>query len=141
VFDLRGPERLNNWKEFRNSLETSQTPFHDVLKFWSKAPFVSPYLKTDSPESWPDPWHIVLDDRLDDLAITLGIMYTLQLTQRFMADSFEIHMSILPEEKRNSYYVIVNQHEAITYTENLITNFSEIEHQNLEKIWASSKNP
>jgi hypothetical protein len=107
VFDLRGPERLAEWKRFRDSLESSDRPLNDVSELWSRAPFVSPFLNPNSPEDWPDPWHLVLDNRLDNLAIMLGMLYTLKLTNRFMEARCEIHKSMSDKEKDSEYFLIV----------------------------------
>lgn len=108
MFDLHGIDRLNEWKKFRDQLEKSQYPFLDTLEFWSKAPFVSPYLDPRDSRAWPDPWHLVLEGRLDDLAISLGMLYTLKLTQRFMHTNFEIHMSISDGIKNPDYFLVVD---------------------------------
>jgi len=107
VFNLYGNERLTEWKTFRDSLETSKTPYQDVAMMWSRAPFVNSYLDPKSPETWPDPWHLVLDGKFDDLAIALGMLYTLKLTRRFMESKFEIHMSMLNEIEKK-YILIVD---------------------------------
>lgn len=104
VFDLHGTERLTEWRRLRNQLETDDSPFQTVLSTWSRAPLVNSYIDPDQPHQWPDPWHLILDDRYDNLALTLGIMYTLKLTQRFMNEKFKIHKSMLEQE---SFYLAV----------------------------------
>lgn len=108
VFDTYGNDRLTSWKQFRNNLETSNTPFDDVAKLWACAPFVSPYLDPTNPSKWPDPWHLVLDNRYDDLAMALGMLYTIKLTQRFMNSKCEIHTSITSENKDPRYFLVVD---------------------------------
>lgn len=92
MFDVYGNERLICWKDFRNKLEDSPAALEECVRWWSKAPFVSPYLDPQDSKSWPDPWHLILDSKFDNLAIVLGIMYTLQLTVRFKHDEFKIYM-------------------------------------------------
>lgn len=92
MFDLYGNERLICWKKFRNHLEDSPAALEECIRWWSKAPFVSPYLNPLDSKSWPDPWHLVLDAKFDNLAIILGMLYTLQLTDRFKHDQFKIYM-------------------------------------------------
>lgn len=106
MFDYHGNERLAAWKQFREDLETSSNPFLDVAEFWSRAPFVSPYLDPNNSAEWPDPWHLVLDNRLDNLAITLGMLYTIKLTQRFIDTPCEIHTSTSTE---NDYFLVVDK--------------------------------
>ena len=110
MFDLYDNDRLIKWKQFRDSIETSQTPLEDVAHLWSRAPFVSPYLNPLTPDLWPDPWQLVLNSKLDELAIVLGMLYTLKLTQRFIRSQFEIHMSTMKENKHNQYFLLVDNH-------------------------------
>jgi hypothetical protein len=110
VFDLYNNDRLIKWKQFRDSIETSQTPLEDVAHLWSRAPFVSSYLNPLTPDKWPDPWHLVLNSKLDELAIVLGMLYTLKLTQRFIASRFEIHMSTTEASRYSKYFLVVDNH-------------------------------
>ena len=108
MFNLYGCERLIEWKKFRDSLETSITPLHDVAVFWSRAPFVNPFLDPQDSSKWPDPWHLILDDRFDDLAISLGMLYTLKLTRRFMNTKCEIHNGVFLKNQEVKYPLIVD---------------------------------
>ena len=108
MFDAHGIDRLTKWKEFRNTLEVLDDPLQAVVDFWNKAPFVSPYLNPQTPKSWPDPWHLVLDEKLDNLAICLGMLYTLKLTQRFMDSVCEIHMSMLSKDREHRYFLVID---------------------------------
>jgi hypothetical protein len=123
VFDLYGNQRLAAWKQFRSTLENSSDPLLEVAEFWANAPFVSSYLNPSDSNQWPDPWHLVLDSALDELAIVLGMLYTIKLTQRFMTSNFEIHMSI--DQKETDYYLKIDD-VFLDYTTNTLTN-------NLEK--------
>lgn len=109
MFDLRGVDRLTEWKKFRDQIESSDDPLTAVAEFWSRAPFVSPFLDPSTPSDWPDPWHLILDNRLDNLAIVLGMLYTLKLTNRFMMTPCEIHKSMLDDKKDPVYYLVVNR--------------------------------
>jgi hypothetical protein len=135
VFDLYGKERLIEWKKIRADLEHSSTPYHDVLKLWRKAPFVNPYIDTKDPDSWPDPWRLVLDSKYDNLAICLGMLYTLKLTERFMDATFEIHKSAGQEE--DAYLVVVDGESVIDYAADRICSFRDIGNAADGKIWCS----
>jgi hypothetical protein len=136
VFDRHGTDRLIEWKKFRDSLETSDTPFQDVAVFWSQAPFVSPYLNPKNPTEWPDPWHLVLDSRLDDLAISLGMLYTLKLTSRFMNSLFEIHTSMLSEEKNQKYFLIVDNEHVLNLEYKSVVTVSSLEQVQTNLVWS-----
>ena len=136
MFDRHGTDRLTQWKEFRDSLEISNTPFDDVAKFWSQAPFVSPYLNPQTPTEWPDPWHLVLDSRLDELAIALGMLYTIKLTRRFMDSKCEIHTSMLPKEKHPRYFLIVDNTYVLNFEYKNVVDVSAIPEITTSLIWS-----
>ena len=139
MFNLYGNERLAAWKQFRDSLESSKDPLLDVAEFWSQAPFVSPYLDPNNPDKWPDPWHLVLDLHLDDLAIALGMLYTLKLTHRFMDTCCEIHMSMLPDKKEASYLLVVDNKYVLNLEYKNVVDIEKISKIKTNIIWSKSR--
>lgn len=137
MFDLYGNDRLIQWKKFRDSIETSPTPLEDVVGLWSRAPFVSPYLNPLTPEQWPDPWHLVLDSKLDELAIVLGMLYTVKLTQRFIRSQFEIHMSSMKENNYNQYFLLVDDH-ALNLEYGLVSPAAQTKSLQTSIIWTNN---
>jgi hypothetical protein len=135
VFNKHGAERLADWKQFRESLESSQDPYKEVAEFWSSAPFVSPFLDPNNPSKWPDPWHLVLDSRLDDLAICLGMLYTLKLTQRFMDAKCEIHTSMLPKEKQPRYFLVVDRQHVLNFEYRQVVDYQAISNIETKLLW------
>ncbi len=139
MFDAHGVDRLTEWKRFRDTLETSQKPLEDLADFWSRAPFVSSYLDENNPAEWPDPWHLVLDERLDDLAIALGMLYTLKLTQRFMESDCEIHMSMLPD-KTHCHFLLVDNKYVLNYRYKEVVEVSELKGLQTNKLYSTNSN-
>jgi len=140
VFDLYGNERLTKWKQFRDSLEISQHALSDVAEFWSHAPFVNPFLNPHEPTTWPDPWHLVLDSKLDDLAICLGMLYTIKLTQRFMNTVCEIHKSMLPEDHDSKFFLVVDN-AVLNYEPRITHDSSVLQQFQTDIVWSSSALP
>jgi hypothetical protein len=136
VFDLRSNERLNYWKRFRDNLEISLNPLQDVMELWLKAPFVSPYLEPFDPNSWPDPWHLILDGKYDDLAICLGMLYTLKLTQRFYSVDCEIHMSIDKEKKDPCFFLVVDHLHVLNYNYGKISKIEDLSTIPTNTLWS-----
>ena len=138
VFDLFGTDRLAAWKTFRDSLENSDQPLEEVAEFWSQAPFVSPYLDPKNPKEWPDPWHLILDLRLDDLAIALGMYYTLKLTRRFMNSDYEIHMSIAENKKNKNYALIVDRMYILNWHYKQVVAADQLNNVETSIIWSDT---
>jgi len=115
VFNLYHSDRIKAWKEFRDQLEVSQNPHQDVAEFWALAPFVNSYLDPQNPSSWPDPWKLILEGRYDNLAIVLGMLYTLKLTTRFMDTPYEIHMSMPADEKDRNFFLVMDHSDVLNF--------------------------
>jgi len=134
VFDLHDTERLAEWKKIRDQIETDTDPFQSVLSLWSRAPLVNPYLDTADPDQWPDPWHLILDNRYDDLALALGIMYTLKLTSRFMSEEFRIHKSM---RNRESFHLIMGATVCFDIANRQLMSPSMLAHDAIKLVYSS----
>jgi hypothetical protein len=139
VFDLHSKDRLAAWKKFRDSLETSGHPLEDVAELWARAPFVSDYLDPENPSKWPDPWHLILDLRLDTLAISLGMLYTIKLTQRFIHTGCEIHKSTNTNKKDTSYLLVVDNQYVLNLEYRKVLKIIELDQMETNIIWSGSK--
>ena len=137
MFNLYGNERLTQWKSIRDSLEAELQPLDTVAAVWAQAPFVSPYLNPKDPDSWPDPWHLILDGKMDDLAITLGMLYTIKLTQRFTTTPCEIHMSTPAGKKESEFYLVVVKRYVLNYEYGKVVDF-DVVNLDSEIIWAGA---
>ena len=137
MFNLYNNDRLTAWKDFRDTLETSNTPLEDVADLWSRAPFVSPYLNPHDPTSWPDPWHLVLDSRLDTLAIVLGMLYTIKLTQRFANTKLEVKLVKTSQTKELTYVLVVDNQNVLNLEYNRVVGVNNLENLESNLLWSS----
>ena len=137
MFNLYGNERLTQWKSIRDSLEVEIQPLDTVAAVWAHAPFVSPYLNPKDPDTWPDPWHLILDGKMDTLAITLGMLYTIKLTQRFTTTPCEIHMSTPAGKKESEFYLVVDKRYVLNYEYGKVVDF-DVVNLDSEILWAGA---
>ena len=82
MFQLKTEDRLRSWREFRysiNNLNLEQA-LRRTVELWARAPFTPYNLDINTPENWPDPWQLVEENVYCDIAKSLGIMYTIMLT-------------------------------------------------------------
>ena len=138
VFDLYGNDRLTEWKKIRNQLEIGDDPFLIVADVWSRAPFVSPYLDPRNPVEWPDPWHLILDGKFDELAIALGMLYTIKLTDRFMENLCEIHTSMSQRESTPRFFLVVDNKHVLNYEPKTVVDFQSLAVKS-NKIWSVTR--
>lgn len=136
VFDLHGTEKLTEWKKFRDGLEISETPFHDLANLWAQAPFVNRYLQPNDPSSWPDPWKLIIDGKFDDLAIVLGMLYTLKLTDRFKDCLCEIYGIIKNNEQR--YVLMIDNNSILNFEYRSVRRRNDLKDVNFMPIWSKS---
>jgi hypothetical protein len=55
--------------------------------------------------TWHGPWELIQENGYTDTCILLGICYTLQLTERFSKNRFEIHI-ITEVEKQETFMLL-----------------------------------
>lgn len=138
MFDKHGLDRLAEWKNFRDSLENSDSPLIDTAILWSKAPFVSDYLPLDH-NKWPDPWKLIIDGKFDSLGVALGELYTLQLTARFSQSKFEIYM--FPQKKNNEFFLVVDDN-ILNWRSREVNDFSTVSGATkIQKVWSNTSQP
>ncbi len=141
MFDLHKDDRIRAWKDFRQQLEISATPFDDVAEFWSHCPFVNRYLDPCNPKSWPDPWQLIIDGKFDNLAIALGMLYTIKLTQRFIRSECEIHMSMSSNERDPSYFLLVDKSFVLNLDYGKCSPLSALDSETSTIIWSGTDLP
>jgi hypothetical protein len=125
MFDKKYSERLQVWRKFRESLETSNQPIDEVLEFYKCAPWVSMQVDPWDTSTWLGPWELMYENKYCEFSKILAICYTLQLTERFMADDFEIH--ICTDNKESStYYLLFFQDKVIGYDWSTVIHRNEL---------------
>lgn len=91
MWNLNPNERLREWKSFRHQLDalSLSEACSKVTHLWSYAPYVSHYLDPDLESSlvpWPDPWTLLYNNYYCDIAKSLGMLYTLYLSNHKPSD-------------------------------------------------------
>ena len=99
--------RLAEWAEFRNSLDSVSDPIQITIEQYSKAPEVSIHTDPYDQTSWPTPWELVKENQYCEFCKLLGIAYTLQLTDSFSSEPFEIHIQRSDETSQTFYLLFV----------------------------------
>jgi len=108
MFDNTYENRLASWRDFRESLETVDNPFQEVINNYKKAPYVSIHTDPWTREMWPNPWELINENQYDDFCCVLGMCYSLQLTDRFKGSKFEIHIGIDNETSSTHFLLFVD---------------------------------
>ena len=100
MFDLKPEDRLHFWRQFRADLKSlpEEEALQAVVDLWGKAPTTNGYLDWTRCEEWPDPWTLLNDNHYCDVAIALGIFYTIYLSE--ILDNSTISVVIYKSETK-----------------------------------------
>jgi hypothetical protein len=101
-------DRLRDWRDFRQSLEACNDPYRAAIDFYKTAPTVSFNADPYEQETWPGPWELIEENQYCEFCKLLGICYSLQLTERFSTDGFEIHITLDKEKSQTNYLLQTN---------------------------------
>jgi hypothetical protein len=125
MFDKKYEQRLSCWSNFREKLESSDTPIQDTLEFYNKAPTVSIHTDPWDNQTWPTPWELVKENQYCDFCRVLGLCYSLQLTERFSRSKFEIHI-VIDNKNSATHYLL--------YLDDLVVNHANGEQFHANKL-------
>lgn len=108
---LKSPERLKEqrfaaWRELRQHLETSKSPFDDVVNFFNQFPKAKFYTDPYDQSTWPTAWELIEENEYCRFNLILGICYTLQLCERFQNSSPTITIAV--DKQTNSVYYLLS---------------------------------
>lgn len=125
MFDKKYEQQLTLWREFRHSLETSSNPLEDTVNFFRSAPLVAIQVDPWTPENWLTPWELIHENQYCDFSKILAICYTLQLTDCFMDEDFEIHI-VTNNKESTTHYLLFVQERVIGYDWTRIVDKSQL---------------
>ena len=92
MWNMRSEDRLKEWREFRKHIGTLSFDFaiRDTVHLWSYAPFINHHLDHTDVQNWPTPWELLSENKYDDTAKALGMLYTLFLSSHGKDHTFSI---------------------------------------------------
>ena len=129
MFQLKPEDRLRSWREFRKTLDS--LPIEDAIKevvdFWQKCPFEPYYLDPATPQDWPNPWDLIIENYYCDLAKCLGMLYTLYFTEHGETLDIELRVYVDPETRYEYNLVLFEQGK-------YVLNFQDGDIVNIEAI-------
>jgi len=108
MFVKKYEERLALWREFRDTLESSDDPLQDTINLFSTAPTATYAADPYSQDTWPNPWELIEENNYCSFVKILAICYTLQLTDRFSRSTFEIHITQDKERSSTDYLLYID---------------------------------
>jgi len=76
---------------------------------------------------------------LDDLALVLGMLYTIKLTQRFIDTKCEIHMSMCPQNKERQYMLLVGDTRVLNLEYGTVVGAEDLKHLDTTTIYSVSR--
>ena len=102
-------DRLRLWQDFRHRISnlTLDQAVTATEHLWSYAPYQKYYLTLDEVKNWPGPWELIFENYYCNLAICLGMLYTLYLSDH--KPQLEIRVYIDPISMAQYNLLFVDQ--------------------------------
>jgi hypothetical protein len=120
MFTKNFEEQLAAWKTFRESLETTEEPFRQVLDFYKRASLTRISCDPWNQSTWASPWELLEENQYCEFGVVLGMCYSLQLTDRFSGSAFEIHICT-NNEKSETHYLLFVDNQVINYNNQVVS--------------------
>lgn len=83
VWKLEPSQRLEKWREFRKYLDTLslEEALQETADWWNRCPWAPFYLDEERPQTWPNPWDLIVENCFCDIAKAYGMACTIYLTE------------------------------------------------------------
>lgn len=101
---------LKLWKDLRRQLNLDKTDYQHlklVTDFWSNAPIGPRVLDWDNCASWPDAWMLMHQNEFDESAISLGMFYTLILSDDERWTTDRCQLKLIKDDVRSQQKIIL----------------------------------
>ena len=101
---------LKSWKNLRTTMTTELTDTEHLEKvsaFWSNAPLSVRIIDWDLPESWPDPWSLMYQNKFDESAVSLGMFYTLLLSNDNRWQNDRLQLQLITDLHRSTQLIVL----------------------------------
>lgn len=125
MFDLSPQDRIHFWRSFRaNLLEMETLPaLKQVADLWGKCPTTAGYLDYADCTDWPDPWTLVNNNHYCDVAVSLGMFYTIYLSEILDNSTLKI---VIYKDKTNFVNSVQNSKYALNINYRQVVNTTSI---------------
>lgn len=129
---LSGPKQLNqHWRELRSQLSHDKTDLEHldlVVKFWAKSPTVHQFLDWTNPDTWADPWELMSNNTFDESVISIGMQYTLLLSDdgRWNADRVQLAFISLTDRSMQYIVLIVDNRYVLNFRYNTVVELDNV---------------
>lgn len=114
MYNSKYENRLVEWRQLRDSIEESEDPLRLCLEFWNNIPEERLAADPYDQSTWPTPWEMIEENNFCSFVKILAICYTLQLTERFSHESFEINI-VQDRNKQDVSYLLFFDTTCIGY--------------------------
>jgi hypothetical protein len=136
-FEQPPDDRIIAWREWRNGLEnlSVEQALEEVASTWARVPTVLHYLAPDQINEWPNPWQLITDNIYCDLAICLGMYYTLALIEQPKIQDLQLKIYQGPEGWINLSSIDQGKY-VLNYNHGTVVNMSCVEKDNAKLIFS-----
>ena len=141
MWKLETSERIARWRAFRKSLDvlTFDQALEQVAEKWAHCPFNPYYLEIDDVANWPSAWDLISENYYCDLAKSLGMLYTVQLTKHGIGSDPEIRVYYDPSTQYTYNLAVFHQGKyMLNYRDGEIVNTESINKNLILKYCFSS---
>lgn len=131
-YDINCRDRILEWRRWRQHLDGMDWHLclEEVARAWHLVPRINHYLSPDLLDDWPNPWELINDNHYCDLAIALGIFYTLSLTSHKEAENIKLEI-YRSHEGFDNLCIVDERKYCLNWSSGKVVNIPTFENKNL----------
>jgi len=99
-------ETLQSWVQLRSDCQNKPLldQLNQITGWWGHAPRVKHAVHWNDQKNWPTPWELLADNNYDELALALGIAYTIIMLSDITTT---VELVQAKDDTASEYYIIL----------------------------------
>lgn len=132
--------RLREWNNLKHQLINDPEPYWALIRFFDDVPKTNKQSDPWDQSTWPDPWVMVQENLYDSFLVSLGILYTLSLVERW--ENVNIELWIMIDYQTGDYYYPVVIGDDVINWDGQVTNVQSLPDTTvIETVYVIERNP
>ena len=105
---------LQEWRDFREQLESESDPINLAKSFFRDKPIVSFHTDPYDSSRWPEPWQLIAENIYCEFTKILAIYYSLALTAKFSNSCISIY-TLRDKKNHREFPVLYIDDQCVSY--------------------------
>ena len=133
-------ERLSKWNLLKHQLESDPEPYWMLMRYYDNVDVRDRQTDPWDQSTWPDPWVLIQENVYDSFLISLSMVYSLSLVQRWENTPIELWI-VIDYDTGDYYYPVVVENHVLNWNGVVMTRDQIPDTAVIETVYVVERDP